>query len=82
MKSSFFLPEVPCWRHHGEGSHRRSPKQVRFSKIQQMKCKLQKYVFMSTIDFVCRENNSEPWGFRLSGGKDQGQPLQISQVAL
>jgi len=27
-----------------------------------------------------RENNSEPWGFRLSGGKDQGQPLQISQV--
>jgi len=27
-----------------------------------------------------RENSSEPWGFRLSGGKDQGQPLQISQV--
>jgi len=27
-----------------------------------------------------RENSSEPWGFRLSGGKDQGQPLSISQV--
>ena len=32
------------------------------------------------IGFLDRENNSEPWGFRLSGGKDQGQPLQISQV--
>jgi len=27
-----------------------------------------------------REHSSEPWGFRLSGGKDQGQPLSISQV--
>jgi len=27
-----------------------------------------------------RENGAEPWGFRLSGGKDQGQPLSISQV--
>ena len=27
-----------------------------------------------------RENSNEPWGFRLSGGKDQGQPLSISQV--
>jgi len=29
---------------------------------------------------LVRENSSEPWGFRLSGGKDQGQPLTISQV--
>jgi len=27
-----------------------------------------------------RENSGEAWGFRLSGGKDQGQPLSISQV--
>jgi len=27
-----------------------------------------------------RENSGEPWGFRLAGGKDQGQPLSISQV--
>jgi len=27
-----------------------------------------------------RENSGEPWGFRLAGGKDQGQPLTISQV--
>jgi len=27
-----------------------------------------------------RENSGEPWGFRLSGGKDQGQPLSISNV--
>jgi len=29
---------------------------------------------------LSRECGSEPWGFRLSGGKDQGQPLSISQV--
>jgi len=29
---------------------------------------------------LVRENSSEPWGFRLSGGRDQGQPLTISQV--
>lgn len=28
-----------------------------------------------------RENAEEPWGFRLAGGKDYGQPLSISQVA-
>jgi hypothetical protein len=27
-----------------------------------------------------RESASEPWGFRLAGGKDYGQPLSISQV--
>ena len=27
-----------------------------------------------------RENAEEPWGFRLAGGKDYGQPLSISQV--
>jgi len=29
---------------------------------------------------LSRENSGEPWGFRLAGGKDQGQPLSISQV--
>lgn len=28
-----------------------------------------------------RESASEPWGFRLAGGKDYGQPLSISQVS-
>jgi len=28
-----------------------------------------------------RSSTDEPWGFRLSGGKDYGQPLTISQVA-
>ena len=27
-----------------------------------------------------RSSTDEPWGFRLSGGKDYGQPLTISQV--
>ena len=27
-----------------------------------------------------RGSSDEPWGFRLSGGKDYGQPLTISQV--
>ena len=27
-----------------------------------------------------RGSADEPWGFRLSGGKDYGQPLTISQV--
>ena len=29
-----------------------------------------------------RESAEEPWGFRLAGGKDYGQPLSISQVGL
>jgi len=28
-----------------------------------------------------RESANEPWGFRLAGGKDYGQPLSISQVS-
>jgi len=28
-----------------------------------------------------RESAEEPWGFRLAGGKDYGQPLSISQVS-
>jgi len=28
-----------------------------------------------------RESADEPWGFRLAGGKDYGQPLSISQVS-
>jgi len=28
-----------------------------------------------------RESAHEPWGFRLAGGKDYGQPLSISQVS-
>ena len=27
-----------------------------------------------------RGSADEPWGFRLAGGKDYGQPLTISQV--
>ena len=27
-----------------------------------------------------RGSAEEPWGFRLAGGKDYGQPLTISQV--
>jgi len=29
-----------------------------------------------------RESANEPWGFRLAGGKDYGQPLSISQVSV
>ena len=29
-----------------------------------------------------RGSADEPWGFRLAGGKDYGQPLTISQVSL
>jgi len=29
-----------------------------------------------------RGSSDEPWGFRLSGGKDYGQPLTISQVSV
>ena len=29
-----------------------------------------------------RGSADEPWGFRLAGGKDYGQPLTISQVIL
>jgi len=28
-----------------------------------------------------RGSADEPWGFRLAGGKDYGQPLTISQVS-
>ena len=29
-----------------------------------------------------RGSADEPWGFRLAGGKDYGQPLTISQVII
>ena len=42
---------------------------------------LSRLVVLPELALACpRECGSEPWGFRLSGGKDQGQPLSISQV--
>jgi len=33
------------------------------------------------VDLTFFKDSEEPWGFRLAGGKDFGQPLSISQVA-
>ena len=32
------------------------------------------------VDLTFFKDSDEPWGFRLAGGKDFGQPLSISQV--
>ena len=32
------------------------------------------------VDLTFFKDSEEPWGFRLAGGKDFGQPLSISQV--
>jgi len=29
-----------------------------------------------------RQDNTQPWGFRLKGGTDQGAPLQIESVSI
>ena len=34
------------------------------------------------VDLTFFKDSDEPWGFRLAGGKDFGQPLSISQVRL
>ena len=33
------------------------------------------------VDLTFFKDSEEPWGFRLAGGKDFGQPLSISQVS-
>jgi len=33
------------------------------------------------VDLTFFKDSDEPWGFRLAGGKDFGQPLSISQVS-
>ena len=80
IQFSFPLPEVPCWQHHGEGPHRRSPQQVGSPFSDQCGHNVCSNIIRWQFNSFVRENSSEPWGFRLSGGKDQGQPLQISQV--
>ena len=34
------------------------------------------------VDLTFFKDSEEPWGFRLAGGKDFGQPLSISQVRI
>lgn len=36
---------------------------------------------MGTGDFICISmTGGAPWGFRLQGGKEQKQPLQVAKV--
>lgn len=36
---------------------------------------------MGTGDFICISmTGGAPWGFRLQGGKEQQQPLQVAKV--
>lgn len=36
---------------------------------------------MGTGDYICiTMSGGAPWGFRLQGGKEQKQPLQIAKV--
>lgn len=36
---------------------------------------------MGTGDYICiAMSGGAPWGFRLQGGKEQKQPLQIAKV--
>ena len=49
--------------------------------IKRIQCDTLSKLGKDLIDLTLyRESASEPWGFRLAGGKDYGQPLSISQV--